>query len=618
MNDYEQALEQIQQYQQFLKQQLDPTAAMQGGVVTDVQEELQVAYEELQTAYQELIDLTDTLVTEQQHYRSLFEFATDGYLVTDHYGRILEANQAAVDRFGVRAYFLQGKPLSIFVAQSDRAIFRQHLLKLQKPPEDWPNRHLEWTLKFQPRLGQPFAALLRVAPIYNPLNRSPTFCWLLRDITPRVKVEEELRRALKFEAMLRSITEHIRGSLDESQILRTVVEELTLLMNLKGCDAGLYDLSQRTSTIQYEYVVSMPSALGKVVGMNAFPQGYRQLLQGQEFQFCSLSNERLPSLRGAMAILACPIVDNQQALGDLWLFRPQDAYFDEAEIRLVQQVAGQCAIAIRQARLYQAAQEQIEAMESLNRLKDDFLSTISHELRTPITNIKMALRLLEHNLDSEKRDRYLAILQDECDREVELITNLLDLQRLQAESYPRCLAESIDLREWLTRWAEPWRSRMTERQQSLELHFDELLPTLVSDRASLGRLVNELLYNAYKYTPQGGAIAVSVVKLSVAQSSETRQSLLSSQATAANASSEMPLQVKLMVQNSAEISAEHLPHIFEKFYRVPNSQPWSQSGTGLGLALVQKLVEFMQGVIQVESQSGWTSFTIYLPTYAVP
>nr|WP_317110711.1 ATP-binding protein [Chroococcidiopsis sp. SAG 2025] len=67
------------------------------------------------------------------------------------------------------------------------------------------------------------------------------------------------------------------------------------------------------------------------------------------------------------------------------------------------------------------------------------------------------------------------------------------------------------------------------------------------------------------------------------------------------------------VRNQAEIPAAELPKIFEKFYRIHNSDRWKQGGTGLGLTLVQKLVEHLQGTLQVESQEGWTTFTMELP-----
>jgi signal transduction histidine kinase len=108
---------------------------------------------------------------------------------------------------------------------------------------------------------------------------------------------------------------------------------------------------------------------------------------------------------------------------------------------LVKQVCNQCAIAIRQARLYEAAQIQVQELDRLNRLKDDFLSTVSHELRTPMSNIKMATYMLGISLSKlgalekdQSTQRYFKILNDECQRETLLIDNLLDLSRLDAKT----------------------------------------------------------------------------------------------------------------------------------------------------------------------------------------
>lgn len=101
--------------------------------------------------------------------------------------------------------------------------------------------------------------------------------------------------------------------------------------------------------------------------MEAFPEHYHQLLAGQCFQFCSVFPN--PS-RGHTANLACPIFDDQNVLGDLWLMHDKDHGFGEIEIRFVQQAANQCAIAIRQARLYQASQMQVKQLErQVNELK---------------------------------------------------------------------------------------------------------------------------------------------------------------------------------------------------------------------------------------------------------
>lgn len=182
----------------------------------------------------------------------------------------------------------------------------------------------------------------------------------MHDITEYQRVETSLReytrqlqQSLSFEAMLKRITDKVRDSLDEAQILQAVVLELGRELQALCCDTAFYDLKQGTSTISHEYSPTLPSALGYVFKMSNFAEGYKQLLEGQEFQFCSLSHT---SKRGQLATLACPILDDQGIIGDLWLFKPREIGFGELEVRLVQQVANQCAIALRQARLYQASQ----------------------------------------------------------------------------------------------------------------------------------------------------------------------------------------------------------------------------------------------------------------------
>ncbi len=394
----------------------------------------------------------------------------------------------------------------------------------------------------------------------------------------------QLQKSLGFEAVLKRITDKVRDSLDESQILQAAVRELALMLNVGSCKTALYSIEEETATICYEYTTSMPPSQERVVQIANFPEIYEPLLQGQCFQFCPIAKP----VRNRVAILACPIFDDQGVLGDLWLLHRQEHGFNNLEIRLVQQVANQCAIAIRQARLYHTAQAQVKELEKLNHLKDDFLSTVSHELRTPISNMKMAIQMLKLASPSERTQRYLEILQAECAREAELINDLLDLQRLEAASYPTFLAQSVSLQDWLPSLIEPFRSRIQERQLRLHVDISSELPTIVSDLSSLERILAELLNNACKYTPPGEQITV------VAFSEAGR--------------------IELQVRNSGtEIPAGELSRIFEKFYRIPSGDRWKQGGTGLGLALVQRLAEHLGGVIRVESAYEQTSFIVNLP-----
>jgi signal transduction histidine kinase len=400
----------------------------------------------------------------------------------------------------------------------------------------------------------------------------------------------QLKQAFDFEATLKQITDSVRDSLDEEQIIQTAVEALSQALSVKSCNAALYDLEAGTSTIGYESLSRPEGRAGDVLQLNHF-SGYRQLLAGQSLQCCGLTE--MPS-RGRVALLACPMRDNAIALGDLWLVKPAKDSFSAQEIRLVQQVADQCAIALRQARLYNSAQVQVSELARLNQLKDDFLSTISHELRTPIANIQMSIELLEINLkrlgvldgSPSSVPQYLAILKKECRREGKLINNLLDFSRLDGDIEPIKLS-STEPDAWLAQLVEPFLVQSYGRHQ-FQLSLPGGLPRLHTDLDHLERVITELLGNAYKYTPEGETIAVGVA------SHATR--------------------LRFVVSNSGvEIEPEEQGRIFQQFYRIPNSDRWKYGGIGLGLALAKKFTEGLGGQIWVESGHNATTFIVEVP-----
>lgn len=230
---------------------------------------------------------------------------------------------------------------------------------------------------------------------------------------------------------------------------------------------------------------------------------------------------------------------------------------------------------------------QIEELHRMSQLKDDFLSTVSHELRTPLTNMKMAIQLLQIAKSEEQRSHYLKILESECTRETELINELLDLQRLEAGQHI-VQAELLDLYTRLPELVEPFYRRTEARQQKLNVSVNSNLPCMKTDRASVERIIVELVNNACKYTPPNHEILV--------------------------AAEWMEPYIKLTVSNSGvEIPEKERSKIFERFYRVPQADPWKQGGTGLGLALAKKLVERLYGEIMVTSGNDWTTFVVHLP-----
>lgn len=405
----------------------------------------------------------------------------------------------------------------------------------------------------------------------------------------------QLQQALTFEALLKRITDHVRDSLDEAQILQTAVKELAIELNVDCCDATLFDIERRTTNICYEYIhEGVSSAVGTSISFDQNPDLYRQVLSREVVHCCvtSLVVDPLRNIEQNASILVCPLMDERGVLGDMWLFRPPHRYFNELEIRLVQQVANQCAIALRQSRLYQASQAQVHELERLNQLKDDFLSTVSHELRTPMSNIKMATQMLEITLkplgvfdrETDPINRYFNVLREEGQREIGLINDLLDLARLDAGTEPLNLT-TIALQPFLSHLAEPFFERTRKQQQQLILNLPDTLPSLTTDQSYLERILTELLQNAYKYTPAGENIILGAGTTSTALEIWTRNS-------------------------GIEIPATERDRIFDKFYRIPNNDPWKYEGTGLGLTLAKKLAEQLGASLYVTSHDNQTTFTL--------
>jgi PAS domain S-box-containing protein len=398
----------------------------------------------------------------------------------------------------------------------------------------------------------------------------------------------QLGQALNREKIAINITEQLRNGNDEHLALESAVTQMAMILHLTDCHIELYNTNHTQATIVCQYATTTPSQdiTREVVD---YPKIYQPLLRKKHLQFAELASGWNPKLNIVMQ-LAYPIYDAQGILGNLWLTRTTQSVFDEWELLLVQQVAAQCAIAIRQARLYKANQEQAKELQRLERLKKEFLRNLSHELRTPITSISLAVQTLESILkqegvlDIEIVPQLLQILEKECVRESKLIDDLITLTYLEAD-IRLTTSFVVDLQTWLPSIIEPFREYISCQKQYLNLSIAKNLPGLETDITDLERIITELLSNACKYTPASGLIKVAAFR--------TGGSTI------------------LSISNTGiELSQEEISRIFEPFYRVPNNDPWKFGGTGLGLALVQKLVTHLGAQINVESGSGVTTFSL--------
>ena len=216
----------LQQRLQTLRQQKNASPARQPKPSTEILEELSTALEELYVAQEELHQQNEELIatrhvieTERQRYQELFEFAPDGYLMTDAQGIIQEANHAAATLLHVRPHRLTSKPLLVFIAEEGRKELRTYLSQLQeKRRTRW-----EWETRLQPRAEESFPAALTAAPVRDSQGQIVALRWLLRDMTTRTQMEEALRKAHD-ELELR-VRERTRDLQQVNQALRAEIIE---------------------------------------------------------------------------------------------------------------------------------------------------------------------------------------------------------------------------------------------------------------------------------------------------------------------------------------------------------------------------------------------------------
>ena len=255
-----------------------------------------------------------------------------------------------------------------------------------------------------------------------------------------------------------------------------------------------------------------------------------------------------------------------------------------------------------QAKLYDITRQQVDQLRRLNEVKDEFLDTLNHELKTPLATMRMAIENLRRPGISEQRQAmYLDMMQSQLNRETKLVNDLLKLRELEFRN-SNIQLEMVNLKPFLEHLAENFHQTWSERELTLSLKWPNNSLRVQTDPKNLEHAIVELLTNAGKYSDHA-----STVKLEVIQTA--------------------PSEVAIEVTNiGAGISPEDLPHIFEKFRRGQGMTKQAVAGTGLGLALVKSLIEHLNGTIAVTSRPlqetenldndsvAWeTRFTVTLP-----
>jgi len=254
--------------------------------------------------------------------------------------------------------------------------------------------------------------------------------------------------------------------------------------------------------------------------------------------------------------------------------------------------------------------EREERLKELDRLKSEFVSSVSHELRTPLTTIKTLTRVLQRGrLTDEERGEYLETIAAECDRQIDLVLNLLDLSRIESGAY-RVALSRVDPVEVVGACVRVAARAAEVRGVALAAGAGEGVPHVLSDAGALRRVVCSLAENAIKYTPAGGRVTIR-----------------------AGASGE-PGAVEIAVEDTGcGIRRDDLPLVFEKFFRGRPAATAADAGggsdvapeggeapgVGLGLYLARSIVHQLGGTIHAQSpppgKEGGAVFTVQLPAW---
>ena len=299
------------------------------------------------------------------------------------------------------------------------------------------------------------------------------------------------------------------------------------------------------------------------------------------------ADERLLAL-GLRSELVTPLLLGARTIGMLSVSRERVDAFSEDEVELIALLGRLVATAVQNIRAYEAERRRVEELAQLSQLRADFVSLVSHELRSPMAAVIGAARTLQDRwrmLTAEQRESFLALIGDETARLAELVGDVLDTSRIEAGTFSYRF-EEVDLGRVVDEAIET--AVLAQQEVPVVASGHGALPAIRGDRTRLRQVLGNLIENAVKYSPEGGEVRVS--------------------AAAANG------EVRIAVRDAGPgIPRDHQARIFEKFGRVdvPGA---SKPGTGLGLFIARSIAEAHGGSLDVSSGAEpGSTFTLTLP-----
>ena len=500
---------------------------------------------------------------ESRRLAAIVESSDDAIVSKDLNGIIRSWNKGAERVFGYSAEEMVGNPILILIPEDRHA---EEELILERIRSGQRVEHFE-TIRVC-KDGRHINVSLTISPIKNDRGEIVGASKIARDITGSKEAEERLRRALEFdETVMLSMGEGLFTLDNEGRVtfMNPAAQRLFGWTLTEMLGRRMHDVTH------HSHPDGSPFPIQECAGFAVLREG--KMLTEYEDAFIRKDGSFFD-----VVYSSSPLRGDGKVTGVVVVFRDISDRKQADEER---------------ARLLQAEREARADAERANQLKDEFLATLSHELRNPL-NVVIGYAEILRRSDDQKPDfviKAAETIRRNALAQAQLVSDLLDLSRLQMGKLSLNKKPS-SLSTIIKDAIETVRDEASIKPVSLSIELDPEVMVVEGDPVRLGQIAWNLLNNAIKFTPAGGEVSVRLIK-------DGGQAVI------------------IVADNGQGIDSEFLPHVFEIFRQADASIIRKQGGMGIGLALVKQLAELHEGSVKAESEGvgKGARFTVQLPLY---
>jgi signal transduction histidine kinase len=387
------------------------------------------------------------------------------------------------------------------------------------------------------------------------------------------QTDQALARRVEELSIFQRIDQQLNQSLELNQVLSSALSWAVALTGADAGSVGLLAAVDEGSSEQALYLLA--STVADENAQRIVPVHHPVLAQvlAEERSVLTIGVTTAQSIDGSPAgvQLAVPVKRDDLIIGLITLESHNPHAITVEDVAFVERLADRAAVAIKNARLY-------EAIQAANKAKSDFISVVTHELRLPMTSIKGYTDLMIGGMAgplNEQQQQFLGVIKRNLERMSVLVRDLADINRIESGRM-QFEYKVFDIRDVVEDVTDSLNGQVTARGQTLTVAMDEGITAVYADPGRINQVLTNLVSNAHKYTPENGRLHIHV-----------RQH---------GRFAEVAIR-----DNGIGIAEENQARLFTQFFRADDEAVRAQPGWGLGLSIVKKMVEAQGGEIWFQS-----------------